>query len=173
MISSGPREIGESGYRLREVALADSPMLYRWRMDPGSRFAFRSVEEVPFPAHAAFVERYFSPENTDRWFVIEVDGEPVGSIALYGISGDGREAQWGRLVIAPEHRRRGHAGKALDLLIRHAGAIGVRILRCEVLAGNAGAEAAYTRAGFQEESREQDGGRVFRRLVRALEPPRV
>ncbi|HEY7573613.1 MAG TPA: GNAT family N-acetyltransferase [Thermoanaerobaculia bacterium] len=173
MISRGAREFGNADFRLREVAPADSEMLYRWRMDPGSRFAFRSAEEVPFETHAAFVARYFSPESTDRWFVIEAAGEPVGSIALYAFSADGREAEWGRLVIAPERRRRGHAGRALALLIDHARDLGVATLRCEVLEGNAAAQAAYARAGFHEESRETVSGRVFRRLVRDLSAPRV
>ncbi|HEY7862825.1 MAG TPA: GNAT family N-acetyltransferase [Thermoanaerobaculia bacterium] len=173
MISHGPREAGDASFRLREVVPEDTEMLYRWRMDPASRFAFRSAEEVSLATHQGFVARYFSPENTDRWFVIEAEGDPVGAIALYAISGDGREAEWGRLVIAPERRRRGHAGRALALLIEHARGLGVATLRCEVLEGNAAAQAAYARAGFREESRETVSGRVFRRLVFPMGEPRV
>jgi RimJ/RimL family protein N-acetyltransferase len=162
--------MGDAAFRLREVTPADSEMLYLWRMDPGSRFAFRSSEEVPFETHAAFVARYFTPANNDRWFVIEAEGEAVGSISLYAISEDFGQAEWGRLVIAPEYRRRGHAGRALALLIAHARSLGIRTLRCEVLEGNAAAQAAYARAGFREESRDTSGGRVFRRLVLPLQP---
>jgi RimJ/RimL family protein N-acetyltransferase len=169
MISSGPREIGEGDFRLREVTPADSEALYRWRMDPESRFAFRSSEPVPFETHTAFVARYFSPENTDRWFVIEAGGEPVGSIAIYAITEDGREAEWGRLVIAPAFRRRGYARRALALLVGHAREIGIRALRCEVLSGNAAAETTYEKAGFREEGRDRQGERVFRRLVLRME----
>ena len=154
--------------RLREVTPADAPALYRWRMDPETRMQFRDTREVPYEAHLAFVQRYFAPANTDRWLIVEAEGEPVGAIALYDVSPDGAEAEWGRFVIAPEHRGKGWGRRSLELLIDHARAIGVRRLRCEVLAGNAVAEELYRRLGFTETGSYQDGGRTFRRLSLTL-----
>jgi RimJ/RimL family protein N-acetyltransferase len=150
--------------RLREIAPADALDLYRWRMDPETRARFRETREVPFEAHLAYIERYFQPGNTDRWFVVEADGEPVGAIALYDLEPDGSEAEWGRFVIAPEHRGKGWR-RSLELLIDHARATGVRRLRCEVLAGNAAAEELYRRLGFTETGSYQEGGRSFRQLA--------
>lgn len=132
---------------------------------------FRSTEAAPFETHESFLGRYFRPENHDRWFVIEAEGAPVGAIALYGFSEDGSEAEWGRLVVAPEARGRGYGKRALELLVEHARGIGVRLLRCEVLAGNVAAEAIYGELGFVETGREETGGRVFRYLARELSPP--
>ncbi|HEY2291013.1 MAG TPA: bifunctional GNAT family N-acetyltransferase/PLP-dependent aspartate aminotransferase family protein [Thermoanaerobaculia bacterium] len=154
--------------RLREVTPADAPALYRWRMDPETRQQFRDTREVPYEAHLAFVRRYFAPANTDRWLIVEAADEPVGAIALYDFSPDGAEAEWGRFVIAPEHRGKGWGRRSLELLIAHAREIGVRRLRCEVLAGNAVAEDLYRRLGFTETGAYQDGGRTFRRLSLTL-----
>lgn len=168
MISSGPREAGDSAFRLREVVPADSGNLYRWRMDPESRPMFRSAESVPFEAHEAFLARYFRPENRDRWFVIEADGEVVGAVALYAFSPDGSRAEWGRLVVAKPARGRGYGRRALELLIEHARKLGVRRLGCEVVAGNGAAEAIYEACGFVETGREEAEGRLFRYLAREL-----
>ena len=136
MIRTGPREIAAGDVRLREVTLADAPELFRWRMDAASRPMFRSTAPVPYETHLDFMARYFSPGNTDRWFVIEHEGAAVGTITLYDLDAVARDAEWGRLVIAPERRGRGHASRALALLVRHARDLGLRRLRCDVLAGN-------------------------------------
>jgi len=170
VISSGPREIGDGTVRLREVTAADSEDLYRWRMDDASRPMFRSPGKVSTEEHRAFLSRYFEPGNTDRWFVIVAESEPVGAIALYGLSDDGNEAEWGRLVVAPERRGRGYGRRALELLIEHARRMGIRRLRCEVLEGNAAAESIYRDAGFVETGRSAIGDRIFRSLSRRLDP---
>ncbi len=168
MIASGPREIGDARFRLREITPADSLHLYRWRMDPASRPMFRQTEEVSFAAHETYLARYFAQDNADRWFVMEAAGRPVGAIALLGPDATRGEAEWGRLVVAPEARGRGHGRKALSLLIEYARGIGLRRLRCEVLAGNAPAEALYRELGFLEIGSDEPGARVFRYLAREL-----
>ena len=167
MISSGPREIGDASFRLREITPDDSPNLYLWRMDDASRPMFRSTGKVAPEAHAAVLERYFSPGNADRWFIIESEGSPVGAIMLHAPE-PGGEAEWGRLVVAPESRGRGFGARALALLIAHARGLGLSRLRCEVLAGNAAAEAIYQRLGFRQTGSGEADGRVFRYLVLEL-----
>ena len=149
------------GYR---VGFRDVDDLYVWRMDPDSRMSFRGSDPVPYATHLALVDRYFESANSDRWFVVEVGGEPVGTLALYDFSADGTEAEWGRFVIAPAHRRRGWGRRSLALLLRYAGAIGVRELCCEVLAGNAAAAGLYRRLGFTETGSYESAGRRFLRL---------
>ena len=161
MIASGPREVSDGVVRLREVSPGDAADLYRWRMDASARPMFRATGVVPFEAHRTFLDRYFQPGNRDRWFVIEAGGEAVGAVALYGFSEDGREAEWGRFVIAPEHRGRGWGRRSLALLMGYARGIGVRCLRCEVLAGNPAAEGLYRRLGFQETGSFEHDGRRF------------
>jgi diamine N-acetyltransferase len=147
LIRDGSREAGDGLVRLREITPADADELFRWRMDPAARAMFRGTEPVPYGVHLAFLDRYFEPGNDDRWFVIEAAGRPVGAVALYEFAPDGSEAEWGRFVIAPEHRGRGWGRRALVLLLAQARAAGLRRLRCEVLAGNP-AERLYRSLGF-------------------------
>jgi RimJ/RimL family protein N-acetyltransferase len=170
LIHSGPSTVtGDDDVRLREITLADAADLYRWRLDAGTRNSFRNAGTVPFADHEAYLARYFRAENTDRWFVIEAGGEPVGAVALYDLNADGTSAEWGRFVIAPEHRGQGWGRRGLTMLIEHARAIGVRDLRCEVLAGNAVAEGLYRRLGFVETGVYEHAGRRFLRLAARLE----
>ncbi len=60
-------------------------------MDPNSRPMFVSTGQVPYETHAAYLRKYFAPDNTDRWIVIEHRGTPVGTIALYNLSADGSD----------------------------------------------------------------------------------
>jgi RimJ/RimL family protein N-acetyltransferase len=170
LIHSGPRSFGDGELRLREVTPADAADLYRWRMEPATRGQFRGTEEVPFAAHEAYLARYFAPGNSDRWFIIEASGEPVGAIALYDFSADGRTAEWGRFVVSPEHRGQGWGRRSLELLIAHARGLGIRDLRCEVLAGNAVAAGLYGRLGFTATVTSEHEGRSFLRLALRLDP---
>ena len=147
---NGRRRLGDGVVALREVTPADAEDLYRWRMEEGARPMFRHRELVPYAQHLAFVQRYFEPTNRDRWFVVEALGKAVGAVALYDFTADGSAAEWGRFVIAPEARGRGYGRRALRLLVEHARALGVRRLRCEVLAGNP-VERLYRELGFVED----------------------
>lgn len=128
---------------------------------------FHSTEIVPYESHLSFLERYFHPASEDAWFVIETGGIPVGSIVLYDLSADGAEAEWGRFVVAPEHRRRGVGGRALRLLLAYARARGIRRLRCDVLASNASARRLYQSLGFDETGMAVHAGREFVTMIRA------
>ena len=172
MIRSGPRAFGDGELRLREVTLADAADLYRWRMEPETRSQFRGTEEVPFAAHEAYLARYFAPANTDRWFIIEAiaaGGVAVGALALYDLSADGRAAEWGRFVIAPEHRGRGWGRRSVVLLIAHARALGVRDLSGEVLAANTVAVGLYQSLGFAATGAYEHAGRRFLRMTLRLD----
>jgi dTDP-4-amino-4,6-dideoxygalactose transaminase/RimJ/RimL family protein N-acetyltransferase len=170
VIGGGVTVVAEPGgaLRLREVTAADAEELYRWRMEPTARAMFRNTGIVPFDTHRTLVERYLQPECTDHWFVIEAEGRRVGTIALYSVSADGRKAEWGRFVIAPEHRGQGWGRRALRLLVDHARALGVRRLRCEVAADNPGAEGLYRSLGFADDGAYEVEGRRFLRLTATL-----
>jgi len=161
LIRGGPREIEDGEARLREVTLEDAPELYRWRMDPSSRPMFVQTGEVPYETHVAYLRRYFAPDHTDRWFVIERQGAPVGTIALYNLSADGGEYEWGRLVVAPEHRGHGMAMHAFRLLLRYGRAVGTRRILSEVLEENTRVCAMHDQLAFRRAEIREHGGRRF------------
>ncbi len=161
MIGNGSDVVVRGSLRLREITRADAPLLYSLRLDPETRLMFRSTAEVSFATHCAFLERYFSADNNDRWYVIESHGRTVGTIALYSLSADGLEAEWGRFVVAPGDRGAGIGRAALSALIDEARRLGVRRLRCEVLATNLSALALYQRLGFREVSMAEQEERRF------------
>jgi RimJ/RimL family protein N-acetyltransferase len=172
VILAGPRGARSGPVTLREITPDDAERLYRWRMDPAARAMFRQSAELPFAEHETVLARYFSPANSDRWFVVEAAGEPVGAIALYNLAADGRSAEWGRFVISGEHRGRGWGRRALALLLDHARDLGFRRLSCSVLAGNP-AERLYRSLGFVDAALAlpEPDGRTFLELTRDLAPP--
>lgn len=146
---------------LRDISSSDTELLYVWRMEESSRQMFRHTEVVTFESHQARVERHLRRESRDDWFVIEAAGKRVGTVSLYNFSEDGRVCEWGRFVIAPEARNLGYGKRALKLLLRHARAIGVKKLNCDVLAANRVALRLYRDLGFVETGVEDCAGRSF------------
>jgi RimJ/RimL family protein N-acetyltransferase len=161
VIADGRLAIDDGVARLREVRREDSETLYRWRMQGDARPMFLNVDEVPFATHQAYFERYFRPENTDRWFVIEHRGTAVGTIALYGAEAVPGEYEWGRLVVGAEHRGLGAAMSAFRLLLRYAREQGMRSVRSEVLEANQRVVDMHDELGFRRDETREHGGRSF------------
>ena len=150
--------------RLRPVERRDVRFLFALRMHRETRPMFRSGEPVSFAQHRSYLASYFAGSHHGRWFVIEREGAPVGAIALYGRSADGRRSEWGRFAVLPDLRGQGIGRAALTLLLEHARALGVERLSCEVLESNAGALALYRSLGFVTIGAEVVGGRRFERM---------
>lgn len=161
MISDGRVAIEDGDFRMREVRPEDSETLYRWRMQADARPMFLNVDEVPFATHQKYFERYFSPENTDRWFVIEHRGRAVGTLALYGLGAVEGEGEWGRLVVGAEHRGLGAAMAGFRLMLRYGREMGLRSIRSEVLEANERVTAMHDQLGFRRDAFTEHGGRTF------------
>jgi RimJ/RimL family protein N-acetyltransferase len=159
LIPSGPRDIADGDFRLREIRPEDSEALYRWRMGSDARPMFLNTSEVPFETHQKFLDRYFEPGNTDRWFVIEHRGVPVGTLALYEVGAE--EAEWGRLVVAPEARGHGAAMAGFRLMMSYGRLIGLRRIRSEVLEANERVTVMHDDLGFRRAEIREHGGRRF------------
>jgi spore maturation protein CgeB len=155
---------------LREVTLQDAPMLWRWRVDPRTRFMFLHPDIVPYPDHLAYVRRHFQPGNRDRWYVLEAGEQPVGTLALYDFTADGRYAEWGRLVLAPQLRGRGWGHRALALLKEKARDLGIHRVYSEVLAENLPVVHIHHELGFVETGSREVRGRRFLQLETRLVP---
>ncbi|HEX2645282.1 MAG TPA: GNAT family N-acetyltransferase [Thermoanaerobaculia bacterium] len=154
----------------REVTLNDAPLLWRWRVDPRTRFMFLHPEIVPYPDHLAYMRRHFLPGKKDRWYILEAGEQPVGTVALYDFTPDGRYAEWGRLVLAPQLRGRGWGHKTLALLKERASDLGIHRVYSEVLEENHPVVHIHRALGFVETGTREYGGRRFLQLEARLNP---
>jgi RimJ/RimL family protein N-acetyltransferase len=161
VIHEGAREVGTGPVKLREIRREDAAAMYAWRMDAASRPMFRSTAIVPYEEHLKYIDDYFRKDNTDRWFMVEEDGRPVGAFSLYEVAKDGSDVEWGRLVINPAERGRGYGGEAFRLLLSHVRDLGIRRLRSVVLEENAQTVAIHRRLGFREIEIREENGRRF------------
>lgn len=170
MIRQGPRKIGDEHLKLREISRQDAQSLYRWRTDPRSRTMFRDAARFSYADHLRFLERYFTPGNRDRWFIIEAQGRAVGTVALYDFSSSGHQCEWGRLIIDPAFRGQGLGLQAFELLLSYARQIGIRRIRSEVLESNHPSLRIHEKLGFSRHGAVSVRGRRFVQFTLELSP---
>lgn len=92
------------------------------------------------------------PDGNAR-FVIEVDGEPVGTIGVFSADDLVHHAEIG-IALATEARGRGIGTEAIRQVVEFAFVRrNVRRLHLQAIASNAGAIRAYEKAGFVHEGR--------------------
>jgi len=126
---------------------------------------FRTTDVVPFEQHQKLIGRYFDRQNTDRWFIAEMDGVAVGTISLVGMSDGGREYETGRLIIDPE-RRGEHLGfRTLALVLQYGRKIGLRRVRGEVLESNAVQLRNLLELGYRVTATHEHEGRRFHTVI--------
>lgn len=169
MLARGSETITDGIISLREISRSDSKLLYTWRMDASSRTMFRDTAVAAFDFHLSVIERYLNSDSLDCWFLIEVEGGPVGTLSLYNFTEGGRVCEWGRFVIAPEARNRGYGRRALKLLMAYARSAGVKRMKCEVLATNGIALHLYCDLGFAQSGVHDHDGRNFLTMTADLD----
>jgi len=137
---------------LRALGEGDKDRLYDWRNRP----------EV---AAYMYTDHQISPDEHARWFagiagdgrraywIIELDGRPVGPANFYDIDkGQGRAA-WAYYLADPSVRGKGVGGYVEFLMIEQAfGPMGLRKLWCEVLVSNEAVWKLHQKFGFKEEA---------------------
>jgi UDP-4-amino-4,6-dideoxy-N-acetyl-beta-L-altrosamine N-acetyltransferase len=138
-----------SAIGMRPMALGDIVRVREWRNLPEIAQYMYSDHQSAETAHA----RWFGNAVTDptrRYWIIELDGTPVGLANLYDIQLAHRRAYWAFYLASPEVRGRGVGSFAERYVIRHAFVdLGLEKLCCEVLATNAAVVKMHQRYGFQ------------------------
>jgi RimJ/RimL family protein N-acetyltransferase len=131
----------------------DVARVRRWRNE--SRRWFHDSRYVTWPRHLRWWLGYrwrdVGLAMRDRCFVIRYDGQPVGHVAVYDYvsAGDASRIQFGRLVIAPEWRRKGIAEAATRRLVDWVFEwFGVQHIWLTVTADNEAACRLYEKVGF-------------------------
>jgi UDP-4-amino-4,6-dideoxy-N-acetyl-beta-L-altrosamine N-acetyltransferase len=137
---------------LRPLDDGDKDRLYAWRNRP----------EV---AAYMYTDHQISPEEHARWFaglagdarraywIIELDGRPVGPANFYDIDKSQGRASWAYYLADPSVRGKGVGGYVEFLMIEQAfGPMGLRKLWCEVLVSNEAVWKLHQKFGFKEEA---------------------
>jgi len=77
---------------------------------------------------------YNSIKGKDYFFVIDLDGEPIGTICLYNFNKN--YGEYGRFIIDRKCRGLRYGRDAMSLLISYARTLGIETLYGELLANN-------------------------------------
>ena len=143
---------------LRDVGEADRTRLRDWRNLPDvSRWMYSDHEISP-----AEHDRWFDAALADparRYWIIELDGEPVGLANLADISREHRRCAWAYYLASPAVRGKGVGAFVEFWMIEHVfGVLGLEKLWCEVLIENEAVWKLHESFGFRREA-------LFRRHV--------
>jgi UDP-4-amino-4,6-dideoxy-N-acetyl-beta-L-altrosamine N-acetyltransferase len=138
--------------RLRPIAPDDRERLHAWRNLPEVAAWMYSDHEISADEHA----RWFAAAVTDparRYWIIEMDRQPVGLANLADISPPHRKCAWAYYLADPATRGRGVGSFVEFCVIDHVfGSLGLNKLTCEVLVENEAVWKLHESFGFTREA---------------------
>jgi UDP-4-amino-4,6-dideoxy-N-acetyl-beta-L-altrosamine N-acetyltransferase len=141
---------------LRPLEAPDSERLLRWRNSPEVAAYMYTDHQIRPDEHA----RWFSAIAGDArraYWIIEMDGDPVGLANLYDIDRSNGRCAWAYYLAEPQVR-----GKGVGSFVEYAmiekvfGELGLHKLWCEVLASNEAVWKLHEGFGFRQEARLRD-----------------
>ncbi len=143
---------------LRDLREDDRQRLLAWRNSPEVAAYMYSDHEISQAEH----DRWFdglAGDGRRRYWVIEVNGEPVGLANLADIDHTHRRCVWAYYLASPSVRGMGVGSYVEFQIIEHVfGTLGLDRLWCEVLASNEAVWKLHMLHGFEREA-------LFRRHV--------
>lgn len=154
---------------LRAVRRDDVEVVMGWEHEPAT---WRLASDAPYvPKTVADALKDYDAGTAMRAdaknvpFVVEVDGEPVGTVSLWGIDLHNRRAHLG-ITMGPQARGKGYGTDAIRVLLRYAFLDrGLNRVQLETLASNEQALSAYRRAGFVQEGIAREDNWIEGRFV--------
>lgn len=128
----------------------DIEMVRVWRNTDSIRTSFIYQGIISAPDQQKWYKGYLE-NDTDIMFIIEYAGKPVGTVALYHIDRDKKEAEFGRLMIGDLSARGLKLGQKATKSISAFGLYELNLERVllEVFADNDYAKKAYEEVGFK------------------------
>ena len=144
---------------LRSRSEADVDVLFKLATDL-STWEERSPS-TPAPVTRGTFEARLAQSDADSSgktmsFVIDVDGEAVGSVSLFEFDALARHAEVGIALVA-EHRGKGIGTAAISQIVDFAFVrCNLRRVHLQAIASNLGAIRAYEKAGFVIEGRQRE-----------------
>lgn len=137
---------------LRDLEAADRERLFEWRNRPDVAAWMYSDHAITPAKH----EAWFAAAPADprrRYWIIEVDGWPVGLANLADLSPTDRRTSWAYYLADPSLRGKGVGAYVEFWVIEQVfGPMALNKLCCEVLAGNEAVWRLHESFGFVRES---------------------
>lgn len=143
---------------LRPLRPEDKDRLLVWRNSPDVAPYMYTDHQISQAEH----DRWFSGIEGDQrraYWIIQMDGEPVGLANLYDIDRHNARCAWAYYLAEPSVRGKGVGGYVEYLMLESVfGEFGLSKLWCEVLTSNPAVIRLHQKFGFKEEA-------LFRRHV--------
>jgi UDP-4-amino-4,6-dideoxy-N-acetyl-beta-L-altrosamine N-acetyltransferase len=138
--------------RLRRLAEADGARVLHWRNSPEVARYMYSDHVIGGEEHARWLAAALSRDDR-RYWIVELDGAPVGLANLARIDRAAGRCEWAFYLADPAVRGRG-VGAAVELLVLgHVfDDLQLNKLWCEVLADNVSVIRLHERFGFKREA---------------------
>ena len=136
--------------RLHAFQTADVALVAGWATTPAERQAWAALDHAP--TSQTFAEWHADP---DVEAYLLSDGRPVAYGELW-VSTTEDEVELGRLIVAPDQRRRGVGRTLVTRLVHEARGLGVSTAWVRVVPENVAALRCYQGAGFTRTSPERE-----------------
>ena len=138
---------------LRRLGPADGPGVLAWRNSPAVAAFMYTDHPISEAEHAAWLQGALT--RTDRrYWIIRMDGAPVGLANLADIDLAARRCAWAYYLADPVTRGRGVGAAVEYIVLRHVfETLGLNKLWCEVLLENEAVWRLHESFGFVREAR--------------------
>jgi UDP-4-amino-4,6-dideoxy-N-acetyl-beta-L-altrosamine N-acetyltransferase len=141
---------------LRDLRPEDRDRLLAWRNAPEVAAYMYSDHQITPQEHAGWFAGVADDPRRAYW-IIEMDGAPVGLANLYDIARTHRRCAWAYYLAEPQVRGKGVGSFVEFTMIEKVfGEFGLDKLWCEVLASNEAVWKLHERFGFRQEARLRD-----------------
>lgn len=141
---------------LRPVVTTDSPRLLDWRNRPAVAAYMYTDHQISVEEHARWFASALAVADR-RYWIIELDGAPVGLANLAGIDRTRRRCEWAYYLAEPSVRGRGVGAAVEFAVIDHVfGVLKLHKLWCEVLVENEAVWKLHESFGFTREALYRD-----------------
>lgn len=141
---------------LRMMQKSDSARLLEWRNRAEVSAYMYTDHTISADEHKRWFAAAVSAPDRKYW-IIELDGQPVGMANLTGINLDRRRCEWAYYLAEPEVRGRGVGAAVEFAVIDHVfNELDLHKLWCEVLLANEAVWKLHLSFGFQREAHYRD-----------------
>lgn len=144
--------------------LSHTNLVLEWRNDPRVTPWFHEQRVFTKAGHEAWLLSQLDSKLSKNWIILDPVGAPIGAVSLYNINELDRKAEFGRLVVGPQHQGVGYGTVALKLVMGKAAALGLKSIYLTVKSSNLRAISIYSNLGFEETS-ICDGVVTMERLI--------